>query len=149
MSLKGLARMITVGIGAALIAAGICILPLLTAAEGQPAPINPLGIQVVGPKEWLVGSAGALRVVVTDHAQGEPARRARVRISLKPQGEGQAATRLCEGRTDAFGTLQAGFDIPQLPPGSYVLQVAASWRCLLYTSPSPRDRTRSRMPSSA
>ena len=25
----------------------------------------------------------------------------------------------------------------------------ASWTCLLYTSPSPRDRTRSRMPSSA
>ena len=24
-----------------------------------------------------------------------------------------------------------------------------SWLCLLYTSPSPRDRTRSRMPSSA
>ena len=24
-----------------------------------------------------------------------------------------------------------------------------SWVCLLYTSPSPRDRTRSRMPSSA
>ena len=28
-------------------------------------------------------------------------------------------------------------------------QVAAYWTCLLYTSPSPRDRTRSRMPSSA
>ena len=26
---------------------------------------------------------------------------------------------------------------------------ATSWTCLLYTSPSPRDRTRSRMPSSA
>jgi len=26
---------------------------------------------------------------------------------------------------------------------------AIAWRCLLYTSPSPRDRTRSRMPSSA
>mgnify|MGYP003380841055 CR=1 FL=1 len=25
----------------------------------------------------------------------------------------------------------------------------ANWTCLLYTSPSPRDRTRSRMPSSA
>ena len=25
----------------------------------------------------------------------------------------------------------------------------ADWPCLLYTSPSPRDRTRSRMPSSA
>ena len=24
-----------------------------------------------------------------------------------------------------------------------------TWTCLLYTSPSPRDRTRSRMPSSA
>ena len=28
-------------------------------------------------------------------------------------------------------------------------QVLAAWTCLLYTSPSPRDRTRSRMPSSA
>ena len=27
--------------------------------------------------------------------------------------------------------------------------VAMVWDCLLYTSPSPRDRTRSRMPSSA
>ena len=26
---------------------------------------------------------------------------------------------------------------------------ATAWACLLYTSPSPRDRTRSRMPSSA
>ena len=26
---------------------------------------------------------------------------------------------------------------------------AHDWACLLYTSPSPRDRTRSRMPSSA
>ena len=26
---------------------------------------------------------------------------------------------------------------------------AVAWDCLLYTSPSPRDRTRSRMPSSA
>ena len=28
-------------------------------------------------------------------------------------------------------------------------QHTADWACLLYTSPSPRDRTRSRMPSSA
>ena len=28
-------------------------------------------------------------------------------------------------------------------------QYAQEWLCLLYTSPSPRDRTRSRMPSSA
>jgi len=27
--------------------------------------------------------------------------------------------------------------------------IGEKWACLLYTSPSPRDRTRSRMPSSA
>ena len=32
-----------------------------------------------------------------------------------------------------------------------IVQMAwkSAWTCLLYTSPSPRDRTRSRMPSSA
>ena len=30
-----------------------------------------------------------------------------------------------------------------------VLNLALPYHCLLYTSPSPRDRTRSRMPSSA
>ena len=35
-------------------------------------------------------------------------------------------------------------------PGKRALQTARLFtRCLLYTSPSPRDRTRSRMPSSA
>ena len=35
-------------------------------------------------------------------------------------------------------------------PGAVHLDLFAfHWICLLYTSPSPRDRTRSRMPSSA
>ena len=33
--------------------------------------------------------------------------------------------------------------------GEEILAEAISQSCLLYTSPSPRDRTRSRMPSSA
>ena len=36
----------------------------------------------------------------------------------------------------------------RLPEGSSVVRVMPN-TCLLYTSPSPRDRTRSRMPSSA
>ena len=32
---------------------------------------------------------------------------------------------------------------------TYQLRVASAHRCLLYTSPSPRDATLSRMPSSA
>ena len=34
-------------------------------------------------------------------------------------------------------------------PGETFFYCAPTYRCLLYTSPSPRDRTRSRMPSSA
>ncbi len=127
MTMRGLARMITIGVGAMVLAAVVCLLPLLSVAEGQPAPISPLGVRVVGPKDWLVGSSGALRVVVTDHAQDQPARRARVRIGLQAQQDG-ATTRLFEGRTDAYGTLQAGFDVPELEPGTYALTVAASWR---------------------
>ena len=33
--------------------------------------------------------------------------------------------------------------------GKKVLEIGCGMACLLYTSPSPRDRTRSRMPSSA
>ena len=36
-----------------------------------------------------------------------------------------------------------------VPQGSRVVAITAYNPCLLYTSPSPRDRTRSRMPSSA
>ena len=36
-----------------------------------------------------------------------------------------------------------------VPMGYYVKPIDDQWACLLYTSPSPRDRTRSRMPSSA
>ena len=46
------------------------------------------------------------------------------------------------GLKTVFGLTQSGFSIER------VLAIAVE-RCLLYTSPSPRDRTRSRMPSSA
>ena len=48
--------------------------------------------------------------------------------------------------------LQALLDIVGLAPndtGILSSGLFAVYRCLLYTSPSPRDRTRSRMPSSA
>ena len=34
-------------------------------------------------------------------------------------------------------------------PVMFVVYVGSIWTCLLYTSPSPRDRQKSRMPSSA
>ena len=48
--------------------------------------------------------------------------------------------------------LSEGFVAGRVGAGTYVadgLAAAAPGACLLYTSPSPRDRTRSRMPSSA
>ena len=63
-----------------------------------------------------------------------------------------------QGTTDAFGN--TGWNVNVVPTFNLVDDVGlfkalikyfeASYNiCLLYTSPSPRDRTRSRMPSSA
>jgi len=41
------------------------------------------------------------------------------------------------------------FKVPEDDEGIYMLNLNKIQTCLLYTSPSPRDRTRSRMPSSA
>ena len=40
-------------------------------------------------------------------------------------------------------------DLPALSIAEALEQITSVGSCLLYTSPSPRDRTRSRMPSSA
>ena len=43
-----------------------------------------------------------------------------------------------------------GWEVRSACDGEEGLRLALEWKaCLLYTSPSPRDRTRSRMPSSA
>ena len=49
------------------------------------------------------------------------------------------------GESDSGGGLQSLSDIV----GLYSKYSPTALACLLYTSPSPRDRTRSRMPSSA
>jgi len=55
--------------------------------------------------------------------------------------------------TVSFACLQAIKEVSssnELPPPAFVAgHSLGEYTCLLYTSPSPRDRTRSRMPSSA
>ena len=46
-------------------------------------------------------------------------------------------------------TYTISFDLPRPPRKKVSIPFADVTICLLYTSPSPRDRTRSRMPSSA
>ena len=58
-----------------------------------------------------------------------------------------------KGLTKRFGSILANDDITiELQKGEVLALLGengAGKTCLLYTSPSPRDRTRSRMPSSA
>ena len=61
---------------------------------------------------------------------------------------------LIEGRNAVLETLRAGRAVDKVfvAEGAHIGDVAAEarrHRCLLYTSPSPRDRQKSRMPSSA
>jgi len=42
-----------------------------------------------------------------------------------------------------------GFFLNQIHSSEVIAAMSCCYTCLLYTSPSPRDRTRSRMPSSA
>ena len=74
-----------------------------------------------------------------------------MKVAIEGAGEGSmmdavklalvgVALLLAGGAAVAFGVL----------PVADALAIADRvWPCLLYTSPSPRDRTRSRMPSSA
>ena len=51
---------------------------------------------------------------------------------------------------DKKGDIIASYNYPQVYTSwQYLFSVLRENICLLYTSPSPRDRTRSRMPSSA
>ena len=78
-------------------------------------------------KSWLLGGAammGALCINTAAHAQSEPGASASTDVITV------TARRREENLQDAPVSVTA-------------------FTCLLYTSPSPRDRTRSRMPSSA
>ena len=48
-----------------------------------------------------------------------------------------------------IGRLGADPEIKQMVNGKSVARLSLATSCLLYTSPSPRDRQKSRMPSSA
>ena len=53
------------------------------------------------------------------------------------------------GRSELFGQGNAQLPAPPMLMFSRITQVSETGGCLLYTSPSPRDKRQSRMPSSA
>ena len=67
----------------------------------------------------------------------------RINAITVPEGAGEELHKRFENRISEVETMDGFESFELLRPSS------ESNTCLLYTSPSPRDRTRSRMPSSA
>jgi len=85
-----------------------------------------LGLYVTGPRELLVDSTAALRIVVTDHQARKPARGALVTVRLTRPDE-KGGELLVNSRADSQGLVDAGFEVPQLPPGQYDLVIRARY----------------------
>ena len=80
---------------------------------------------------------------------------------LRPDAKSQVTVRYIDGKPDAIDTVVLStqhapeIELPQIREAVIeliikpILPPELIKGCLLYTSPSPRDRTRSRMPSSA
>ena len=69
-------------------------------------------------------------------------------LKLIPELAVETVESSCCGMAGAFGYGADTIDV-SLKMAELSLLPAVRKACLLYTSPSPRDRTRSRMPSSA
>ena len=102
--------------------------------------------QVSGAATWTLASGLAPRIAgAVTNQSGEMLRDAVLLI----KGESRFLGDLAPGSTTPFDIAIGPQDPGPLVLGSPLPQQALYTICLLYTSPSPRDRTRPRMPSSA
>ena len=83
--------------------------------------------------KWLTASGAAQQAII-------------VPSSAAVDGE-MAVSRFV--RDNGSGSMLTKLDLPRTSQSATGTAATAPYACLLYTSPSPRDRTRSRMPSSA
>lgn len=103
----------------------LIFLPTLT-TPGAGQELSPLGLFVSGPREMLVDSPAALRIVVTDHQARRPAAGAAVSARLV-QPENKIDARLFSVRANAQGFVETQFRVPALAPGMYDLIVQAHY----------------------
>ncbi|MCD6352118.1 MAG: type II secretion system protein GspG [Armatimonadetes bacterium] len=96
---------------------------MVSGATGE-ADLLPLGVRLITPRSFLVDSPGAVRIVVLDHQKHQPVSGAAVALRLTNH-EGTQGTVLFEGRTNRAGTVKATFQVPDLPPGDYMLRAEA------------------------
>ena len=117
-------------------------------AEGDGALPDRQAQDLPGGKELPVDAASL--PVLPDDASGTPLGVPQLAVTLEtgvvPETGSRAASGNAPGTPSALHT-PAGTNVAASPAQGGGLEVRIS--CLLYTSPSPRDRQKSRMPSSA
>lgn len=79
-------------------------------------------VRLLAQRAYAAGSRASVRVVAVDSKTGEPLRDSRIKLDLV---NGEAATALFEGKTQALGTAQVEFTLPAASFGSRVLRVTA------------------------
>ena len=102
-----------------------------------------LVIDVLQPGQPIDCGQTTLQTAPVTHAIGP-------RLGVRLQTPDATIVRLPDGRADGeVRRLVRGADLIILDPNVSPSSALLEWACLLYTSPSPRDATLSRMPSSA
>ena len=79
-------------------------------------------VRLLAQRAYAAGSRASVRVIAVDSKTGEPLRDSRIKLDLV---NGEAATALFEGKTQALGTAQVEFTLPTASFGSRVLRVTA------------------------
>ena len=122
---------------------------VLTATRDNNVHINYTGTNVNNPRDLL--SDVALGVGVQRSNQDFNDRRKKTRDIMRQYGDDKdySLGGHSLGGTHALNNMSQSKSIRDRVKSVHVFNPGYTKPCLLYTSPSPRDRTRSRMPSSA
>jgi uncharacterized protein YfaS (alpha-2-macroglobulin family) len=92
----------------------------LTTALGQSMT------RVLGQSELVAGAPASIRIITLNSRGATPLPGAAVRVLFQPKAEKTAPVLLAEGKTDASGTIDARFIVPEKPRGPGKLVVECS-----------------------
>ena len=112
------------------------------------------GNQLVNQIEQMK-DAGSIMKEIRERVEADVAKNGRLRHSFKPKHPDFSGKKVKAGElvaSEELRFLNLNFAIPTTPDLSHIISHRKGFLgkfCLLYTSPSPRDKRQSRMPSSA
>ena len=121
------------------------------AGPGNPKYITVRGRELLESADFVMYAGSLVNPVVLNYVHGEKLDSYGMKLEdiadvlAKKVNEGKTVVRLHSGDPSLYGAIIEQID--SLKKRNIDVEIIPG--CLLYTSPSPRDRTRSRMPSSA